>query len=866
MLTRGLVPVPPRSLVGFLHRLPAGPCLNPTPQMKTSLRFLVHGLAASAALAAGTLGAQQTAATPETPPAIPGKSSDVVQLDSFVVTAVSRPDKSQLQSSVSVSLLPMDKLDLFSPRNTAELFRSLPGIRVESTSGEGNANLTIRGLPLADGGSRYVQFQEDGLPVVEFGDIAFGNADVLFRTDATIGSVESVRGGSAAIFASNSPGGVINMISRDGRIAGGSLALTYGLDFSTTRAEFDYGSPISNDLRFNVGGFFRSGEGARTTGTTGGGGQVKFNLTKDLANGHLRVYAKVIDDTAPTYLPAPAKVSGPSSFGDLPGFNVLTGSLYTPNLTTDNAVDTHGNPVTRHFDGIHTKVVSLGAEVVVSPMEDLTITDRVRVSAQSAQWGAPFPASIRTAQNAVSNYASVFPGATQLVYGSGPNKGQAVPGTALVTTVHAFDTNASDLGWMGNDLKINKFIKLGDGGKVDFTLGYYKSEQKIVQDWTWAAYLLETKGKDANILNLANAAGVALTSSGQLSYGPIDWGNFARAYDLKYTVDAPVASVTFQSGNFSVDAGVRRDTVKARGLVVDGVAKSYDLNHDGVISGAEIGGIPTFDRSAGTNVNYKLSYTSYSAGVNYTATKDLAFFGRYSFGGRAGADRLALNAGSSGPGFQAKSFYYDVGQAEVGMKYRTTKLVPGQLVFNATLFNAKTREPSGAELNKVNPPIDYTASGLELEASYRHGGFELRANATYTHARGTVTSGATAVSFDPRRQAKFIYMVAPSYTRGALSFGGSAIGTTESFFQDPAHGTTQNGTALKLPAYVTVNAFGAYQISKDLIVSLNVNNLLNSQGWTEGEDGSLPGAGALQLTRARTIPGRTTSLTLRYAF
>lgn len=834
--------------------------------MKNSLRLLVRGFAAFAALAASTLGAQQTAPASETSSTVPEKPSDIVQLDTIVVTAVARPDKSQLESSISVSLLPMEKLDLFSPRNTAELFRSLPGIRVESTSGEGNANLTIRGLPLADGGSRYVQFQEDGLPIVEFGDIAFGNADVLFRTDLTIANVESVRGGSAAVFASNSPGGVINMISKDGKTAGGALALTYGLDFDTMRAEFNYGGPITSGLRFNVGGFYRSGEGPRVTGTDSGGGQVKLNLTKELANGYVRLFFKAIDDTAPTYLPAPTKVNSADSYGDLPGFDVLTGSLYTPNLTIDNAVDTLGNPVTRRFDGIHTKVVSFGTEVSVSPFEDLNITNRTRVSSQSAQWGAPFPASVRTAQAAVAAYAGTFPGATRLVYGSGANKGQTVANDALVTTVHAFSTDAKDLGWMGNDLKVTKFVKLDNGAKLDFTAGYYTSEQKIVQDWTWASYLLETKGENANVLNLANATGTALTSSGQLSYGPIDWGNFSRAYDLKYSVKAPVASLTFQSGKLTLEGGIRRDTVKASGLAVDGTAKSYDLNNDGAITGAEVGGIPTFNRAAGTNVNYELSYTSYSAGLNYAASKDLAFFGRYSFGGRAGGDRLALNAGSSGPGFAAKSFYYDVTQAEVGVKYRTTQLLPGQLVLNATLFSAQTREPSGAELNRVNPPIDYDATGLELEATYRQGGFEMRANATYTDATGETGTGASWVSFAPRRQAKFIYTLAPSFSHGAFSIGGSAIGTTESYAQDPAHGVAQNASALKLPAYMTVNGFATYQLGKGVTVSLNVNNLLHAQGWTEGEEGSLPGVGALQVVRFRTIPGRTTSLTLRYNF
>jgi outer membrane receptor protein involved in Fe transport len=779
---------------------------------------------------------------------------DPLLLNEFVTTAVSRPDKSKLQSSVSVSSLPMDKLDVFTPRNSAELFRSIPGIRVESTSGEGNANLTIRGIPLADGGSRYIQIQEDNLPIVEFGDIAFGNPDVFFRPDLTIGSVEAIRGGSAAIFASNAPGGVINMISKDGKTAGGSVAVTYGVDFDQTRTEFNYGSPISEGLRFNVGGFYRSGEGARKTGTTDGGGQVKINLTKDVAGGYIRVYFKAIDDTAPTYLPAPAKVNGNSSFGDLPGYEVLKGSLYTPNLSSYEAVDSHGNFVTRRFNGIHTKVASIGAEVVVSPVEDLTITNRVRITAQSAQWGAPFPASVRTVPQAIAAYAGNFAGTTRLVYGSGPNRGQAVASDALITTVHAFDTDASDMGFAVNDLKVNKFIRFDSNNKIDFTVGYYKSQQKIVQDWTWGTFLLETKGKNANTINLANAANVALTSNGHLSYGPLDWGNFAQAKDLSYSIDAPVASITYETGDLSIDAGVRRDTIKARGKSFN--AGSAPVNAAGLA-------VPTFNWDSADSVNYELSYTSYSAGANYRITKNLAVFGRYSFGGRVGADRLAGNAGANGTGFQAKSYYYDVKQGEVGVKYRTATLLPGQLSFNATLFTADTREPSGAELNKVNPPIDYTAKGLELEASYRNGGFDIRANATYTDAKGSTT---TVKDFIPRRQAKVIYTIAPSYTIGAFSIGGSAIGTTDSYFQDPAHGTPQNGTALKMPAYATINGFVMYQITKNVSIALNVNNLLDAQGWTEGEDGSMPSAGALQITRARTITGRTTSATLKYSF
>ncbi len=43
---------------------------------------------------------------------------------------------------------------------------------------------------------------EDGLPILEFGDIIFGNADNFLRADRSVARVEAVRGGSASTFRS----------------------------------------------------------------------------------------------------------------------------------------------------------------------------------------------------------------------------------------------------------------------------------------------------------------------------------------------------------------------------------------------------------------------------------------------------------------------------------------------------------------------------------------------------------------------------------------------------------------------------------------------------------------------------------------
>ena len=63
----------------------------------------------------------------------------------------------------------------------------IPGIQVAGTSGPGgNSNIAVRGLPVATGGSPFVQIQEDGLPTVLFGDIQFGNNDYWTHFDASV--------------------------------------------------------------------------------------------------------------------------------------------------------------------------------------------------------------------------------------------------------------------------------------------------------------------------------------------------------------------------------------------------------------------------------------------------------------------------------------------------------------------------------------------------------------------------------------------------------------------------------------------------------------------------------------------------------
>src|SRR3546814_1066634 len=118
-------------------------------------------------------------------------STAAIDLDAVVVTGTSGT-RTRMQESVSTSVIGIESIQNSAPRSTAEIFRNIPGIRSEASGGEGNANIAARGLPVASGGAKFLQLQEDGLPVLEFGDIAFGNADIFLRNDYSLDRVEEI--------------------------------------------------------------------------------------------------------------------------------------------------------------------------------------------------------------------------------------------------------------------------------------------------------------------------------------------------------------------------------------------------------------------------------------------------------------------------------------------------------------------------------------------------------------------------------------------------------------------------------------------------------------------------------------------------
>ncbi len=830
-----------------------------------SLRFRLLA-SIPALLIAGAVHAQaptvqtdaQAADTATAQPADPADSQDIV------VTGVAQ-GRNRLDTSVSVSSLDADLTTKIPPRNTAEILRNLPGVRVEASGGEGNANISVRGLPVASGGSKFLQLQEDGLPVLEFGDIIFGNADIFIRNDLSLARIESVRGGSASTFASNSPGGIINFISKTGEQEGGSFQLSSGLDYREYRADFAYGGKIDAQTRYELSGFYRLGDGPRDVGYDAmRGGQIKANITREFNGGYVRLYGKYLDDRSIAYLPNPVRVTGSNGnpdYQNIPGFSINEDTLHSRYIRSVLTLDGDNNPVRRNIgDGMHPVVKSVGFEGQYEIADRWTVTERFRYSDISGDFVSPFPAAVGDAQTTANGFAGA---GSQLYYASGPLTGQRIanPGTlggnGLLASVVLFDVDLKSLNNITNDLRVNGTVDLG-GGALSIAAGIYNSRQDVKTDWLWTSFFQSVQGNGQSVLvDIRNAAGVSQTAGGTL-YSAAFFGNCCRrSYDMRYTTNAPFAQLGFEIGRLNVDGSVRYDFGSAKGNIAGDLpgavtTRAQDMNGDGVISPAER--TVAFLPNNRTGIDYNYSYLSYSAGANYRLSSTLAAFARYSRGGRVNADRLlfgpTINLQTGGLVNGSKPYDF-VKQAEGGLKYSA-----GRIGLYATVFNARTQETNYLLSQQQFTSRNYEATGVELEGRFRAGPFSLTAAGTYTDAK--ITRDATDATLNgnrPQRQAAFVYQATPQFDFGAISFGANVIGTTSSY--------TQPVNQLKMPAYTQVNGFVLVRAADNVSFNVNANNIFNVKGITEAEDAAIP---SNQLVRARSINGRTIAASVRFDF
>jgi outer membrane receptor protein involved in Fe transport len=565
-------------------------------QLKANRLFTMHAIAAASLLAVLPLQNAMAQAKDTT-----------LNLDEVVVTAAPAA-RSKMKSSDSVSTVGEEAIVRGGATSAAEILRAIPGVRSESSGGEGNANITVRGAPISAGGGRYFQFQEDGLPVLLFGDIAFGTADQFVRTDYTTERVEVIRGGSASTQVANAPGGAANFISKTGRDAGNAVGYSMGLGSRLDRYDFNLSNTLSKDTYVNMGGFVRTGGGGaiNTNFNSQDGGQIKIALTKELDKGsYIRASFKNLEDKTPSLMPVPV-IGKNGQITEAPGVDPRTAYFAGNSLTRDVTVDAAGNKVVSNpMDGLRVKSRAFGLEGKINLDGGWVFDGKVRMTKNSGRFTAMFPASALAAN-----------------------------GTFTGTL---FNTSLDNMDNMFSDMKLTKTFEFG-AAKMHATAGVFTGSQNVAQTWFWNQYTVNTNG---------SVASTTPTSTGWATWG----GCCARTYDVRYNTRSPYAALQFETGALALDGSVRQNNMSASGQTIKG------------------NGTAAWDETSNDNINYSISKLSYSLGANFSLNKDLALFARASSGYNFAGDRLLYGTKGALDGGKPVSFN-QLNQEEAGVKLR----------------------------------------------------------------------------------------------------------------------------------------------------------------------------------------------------
>lgn len=788
---------------------------------------------------------------------------DILNMESVVITGTSNP-KTKLQSSVAITTMAAQQIESYAPRNTADLLKAVPGFYVESSGGEGGNNLFARGIP-ADGSFRYVSMQEDGLPLFTSPEMMFLNIDLLMRVDETIDRMESVRGGSGSIYASNAAGGIINFISKKGGPDfQGSTKFSVG-DYGFFRTDVEFGGPISDNLRYHIGGFYRSDDGIRDPGfRANDGGQIKASLSYLMDRGHIRVKAHFLNDKNIFYLPVPLR----GLDEELSGFDANYGTMTSADFRLLSVPKPTGGVQEESLDdGMHPKYFSFSGEISYDIGDQWIVTDKFKKSIIDHQFNAIF--SLNDPSTAADYAAGA--GITNPVWSYARGSGAGNPldvnnlnGNGLVTEV----------GWWAVSMPLEDFInelKLSKSfGSHNLTAGYFFSYDKQRSTWWWHNILTEItdQPRALDLWDDVNSNGVFdegtdyyVTHDGYAKYG----SNYLN-YELTNAVNALFFNDEFSlTDELTIDAGLRYEMGTITGWTEN--TDFYDMGNENTTADDAV----LFGNNTYEVWDFEYDELAWSAGLNYAFNNNFALFGRASNGYRAPDDNNLVFDNAANPRIE------DIYQYEAGAKYSSPNLaffVTGfYSLFNDFPFSDEQLLADGT-VRPVTRFADSFTIGSEIEIIAKYKGFMVNLigtvqDPTYQDYTFTVVNDPNdpstneTIDFDGnqvRRIPQIYFTLTPSY-----SYEGFAINVGFQYFGE-RYSDDANSPDAVLPSFFQLNAGASYNY-QNVTFAVRGSNLTNEIGLTEGNprtESIIAGEKAFRM--ARPILGRSFIFSVQYKF
>jgi outer membrane receptor protein involved in Fe transport len=308
-------------------------------------------------------------------------TADKDPFEVIMVVGSGRPRPAE-EATIAVSALAADKLDRISTRsNPAEALKAIPGITIE-TSGNSDFNLMSRGFPqnFSPAGNIYVQIREDGLPILE--NPLFVDAQ-YFSSGPGLERVEGVRGSTAGIWGTNSPGALINFIMKEGDDDfEGQANFTYG-----PQGLYNFQSNISgpladyDDLYYSLSANYIYDKGVRERQLfpLNEGGEIFGNIVKNFDAGRLKLSAKIKDVTAHQVRSGIVDYSNERGFTERPEYDIRKDNFVVNDLDRYSLPQPGGGALERNFsDGNSVGFYYVGAELELDLTDQLTSTTLMR--------------------------------------------------------------------------------------------------------------------------------------------------------------------------------------------------------------------------------------------------------------------------------------------------------------------------------------------------------------------------------------------------------------------------------------------------------------------------------------------------------
>ena len=721
----------------------------------------------------------------------------------------------------------------------ADILQNLPGVNAEGGGGEVATNFRVRGLP-SGGQFEFTPLQVDGVSVFSTFGLNSSAFDFFIRNDLGIDRLEFNKGGVANLFGVGGQAGVLNYLTKTGSDrTEGSLQLEYA-ESDRYRADMAVRGPISENTYYAISGFYRYDEGPLNSGLPTEGFSMRGNVRHEFSDGSgfFQINGAYINDRAQFFLPvvldgqSRERVAGNDgetiftlNSSQVAGITVPTPEGIT-RFDADNGFRTVGGHVYAILEKDFGSGWKLGSRIKFSVLDTGSnfFNNGVGQAGGGPFTQAEFLASRDIMGGATFSYAN--------------NGGVLGPNDLLF--VNQFNDRERDATDGTIEINVSKELEFY-GMKHTLTLGTFIARAEAANIQRNVLYLADFNN-NPSLVNATLANGQQLTSNGILQ-APSGYANqhreaFRRAiyfadqvqadrwqFDIGFRVEAQTVKNRFEDTSTIEDVQLVSNPVPGSALTQQTFGNGNFLEGDKTAVGWAI-----------------------AAAASYLITDDLNVYATgsrgYFFPQAQGTNGQITSAGDI--------LVYEeepIIQAALGLKYRYEKMFSGYI--EGFFTGLRDRNNVVFSDNSTEPSVFETSSdtfGVELDGRFNLNGY-LQVTGNFIFQSHKVTEG----EFEGNELVRLPKILAN------LGLAGQYAGFDAGLFWN-FNGSmfADAGNGVELDSFSIVRLDAGYTIdvadSDSLRISVNVWNLLDSQGLQEGN----PRAGLTQTVDedARFFTGR----------